>query len=69
MNRFVRSSFIPRLLKGNSQLGGSRLLNVHEYVSMDIMRSFDIPVPKGGVATTVQEATQVYKDVIGEGII
>lgn len=68
MNRLlVKSSLVPRLLKGNKLLGGTRLLNVHEYVSMDIMRSFDIPVPKGGVATTVQEATQVYKDVIGEG--
>jgi hypothetical protein len=69
MNRFVKSTLVlPKLLKGNSQLGGTRLLNVHEYVSMDIMRSFGIPVPNGGVATTVQEASQVYKNVIGEGI-
>jgi succinyl-CoA synthetase beta subunit len=34
---------------------------------MDIMRGFGIPVPKGGVATTVEEATQVYKTVVGEG--
>lgn len=34
---------------------------------MDIMRSFGVPVPKGGVATTVQEVDQVYKTVIGEG--
>lgn len=38
-----------------------------EKVSMDIMRSFGIPVPKGGVATSVEEANQVYKNVIGEG--
>jgi len=34
---------------------------------MDIMRSFQIPVPKGGVATSVEEATHVYKTIIGEG--
>lgn len=34
---------------------------------MDIMRSFGIPVPKGGVATNLEEVTQVYKTIIGEG--
>jgi len=33
---------------------------------MDIFRSCDIPVPKGGVATTSQEALKVYYDTIGE---
>ena len=55
------------LLRGPKALGGTRLLNVHEYVSMDIMRGFNIPVPKGGMATSVAEAEQVYKNVIGEG--
>ena len=49
------------------QLGGVRRLNVHEYVGMDIMRKFDIPVPKGGMGTSVDEIKQVYKDLIGEG--
>jgi succinyl-CoA synthetase beta subunit len=34
---------------------------------MEIMRGFNIPVPRGGVATSVDEVTQVYKTVIGEG--
>jgi succinyl-CoA synthetase beta subunit len=34
---------------------------------MDIMRGFGIPVPKGGMATSVEEAKQVYKTVIGDG--
>eukprot|EP01040_Poterioochromonas_malhamensis_P021446 gene21446-25880_t len=50
-----------------THLGGVRNLNVHEYAGMDIMRSFGVPVPKGGVATNVQEVEQVYKSVIGEG--
>lgn len=48
-------------------MGGARLLNVHEYVSMDIMRGFGIPVPKSAMATTVDEAKKVYKETIGEG--
>lgn len=36
-------------------------------VSMDIMRGFGIPVPKSGMATTVEDASKLYKDVIGEG--
>lgn len=50
-----------------THLGGVRNLNVHEYIGMDVMRKFGIPVPKGGVATSVQEVEQVYKNVIGEG--
>lgn len=34
---------------------------------MDVMRSFGIPTPRGGVATSVEEANQVYKTVIGDG--
>ena len=36
-------------------------------VSMDVMRGFGIPVPNGGVATSVEEASAVYKKTIGEG--
>jgi len=34
---------------------------------MDIFRGFGIPVPKSGMATSVDEAKKLYKDVIGEG--
>jgi len=62
-------AFLSRAPKVSSkiQLGGIRRLNVHEYVGMDIMRKFDIPVPKGGMGTSVDEIKQVYKDLIGEG--
>ena len=40
---------------------------MHEYVSMEIMRKFDVPVPKGGMAETVADAEKVYKSVIGDG--
>ena len=68
LSRGIRAIGINKnLLVGPSRLGGTRLLNVHEYVSMDIMRSFNIPVPRGGMATSVEEANQVYKTIIGEG--
>jgi succinyl-CoA synthetase beta subunit len=34
---------------------------------MDILRSMNVPVPRGGVASTVEEAKEVYKSKIGEG--
>jgi hypothetical protein len=34
---------------------------------MDILRGFNVPVPKGGVATSVDEAQKVYVDKIGQG--
>jgi len=40
---------------------------VHEYASMEIMRGFDIPVPKSKVAHSPDEAREVYRHVIGEG--
>lgn len=55
------------LLRTSSRIGATRQLNVHEYVSMDIMRGFGIPVPKSGMGTNVDEVNQIYKTVIGEG--
>ncbi len=34
---------------------------------MDVMRTFGIPVPKSGSATSVAEIEKVYEDVIGKG--
>jgi succinyl-CoA synthetase beta subunit len=49
------------------RLGGCRNLNVHEYVSMDVMKSSGITTPKCGVAHSVEEAEQVYNEIIGAG--
>ena len=42
-------------------------MNVHEYASMEIMNSFDIPVPRSKAASTAEEAGQIYREMIGEG--
>jgi len=44
----------------------SRNLNVHEYQSQALMRKYNISVPVGDVATSVEEAEQVAKEV-GQG--
>jgi succinyl-CoA synthetase beta subunit len=48
-------------------VGSRRFLNVHEYASMEIMRSSGIPVPKTQVAHSTKEAIEVYKSLIGAG--
>jgi len=63
----MRSSFPTGLIRASKLAGQTRRLNVHEYVSMDIMRSFGIPVPRGGMATNLEEVSQVYKTIIGDG--
>jgi succinyl-CoA synthetase beta subunit len=62
---FVRR--VPSKLKAPSSIGGRRFLNVHEYASMEVMKSFDIPVPRSKAASTAAEAGQVYREMIGEG--
>jgi len=41
-----------------------RCLNVHEYVSMDVMRGFGIPVPRGGMATNLDEVRNARRGVV-----
>jgi succinyl-CoA synthetase beta subunit len=44
-----------------------RFLNVHEHVSMELMRKFDVPVPRGAVATSPEQAEHVYRTSLGGG--
>ena len=41
-------------------LGAVRNLNVHEYISMEIMNTHGIATPKGFVASTPEEAENIY---------
>lgn len=57
------SSFLPRRLFGpacTTTVGAIRHLNVHEYISMEIMRYHDIETPECGVASTPQEAENIF---------
>lgn len=44
--------------------GQRRFLNVHEYISMGLMRGFGVPVPAGAVAATPEEAERIYSTTL-----
>jgi succinyl-CoA synthetase beta subunit len=46
--------------------GAVRFLNVHEYVSMDIMKSHGVKVPECFVATTPEEAKNIFQNKINK---
>lgn len=62
----VLSRQVPQRV-AQQQIGAVRNLNVHEYVTMDVMRKYGVTVPNTVMAESVEEAKQAYKDVIGEG--
>eukprot|EP01088_Endostelium_zonatum_P014887 TRINITY_DN3429_c0_g1_i1.p1 TRINITY_DN3429_c0_g1~~TRINITY_DN3429_c0_g1_i1.p1 ORF type:complete len:458 (-),score=136.83 TRINITY_DN3429_c0_g1_i1:214-1587(-) len=45
-----------------------RFLNVHEYLSQELMRQENIKVPRGKIAHTAEEAYQIASDFEKEGI-
>ncbi|KIX15601.1 ADP-forming succinate--CoA ligase subunit beta [Dethiosulfatarculus sandiegensis] len=44
-------------------------MNVHEYQAKELMRSFGIPVPEGGIATSADEAYEVAKSLGGGPVV
>jgi succinyl-CoA synthetase beta subunit len=46
--------------------GQRRFLNVHEYISMDLMKEYGVPVPKGAVASTPAEAESIAATMLGK---
>jgi len=42
-----------------------RRFNIHEYQSMELMKDFNIPIPKNAVVKTVEDAVRVHKDEMG----
>ena len=41
-------------------LGGIRNLNVHEYISMELLHKNKIPTPKAYAVTTPEQAESIY---------
>jgi len=41
-------------------------MKIHEYQAKEILRSYNVPVPEGKVAFTVEEAVQVAKEIGGK---
>ncbi|HNF94745.1 MAG TPA: acetate--CoA ligase family protein, partial [Anaerolineales bacterium] len=44
-------------------------MKLHEYQSKNIFSKFGIPIPKGRVATTAQEAKQIAEELGGRVVI
>ena len=49
-----------------SRLGGVRCLNVHEYISMEIMQSHGIQTPACKVASTPEEAEDAFLNTLNQ---
>ena len=44
-------------------------MKVHEYQAKEILRSYGVPVPKGGVAETPEEARKIAEEIGGKVIV
>lgn len=40
--------------------GAVRFLNVHEYISMELLKDHGVPTPEAYVASTASEAENIY---------
>ncbi len=41
-------------------------MKIHEYQAKEILRSYGVPVPRGGVAETPEEAKKVAEEIGGK---
>jgi len=63
----VGSAARPALRKLDA--GQARALNIHEYLSHDLMKEYGINTPKGGVASTPEQAARVATDLGTEVVV
>lgn len=64
----------PRLLQHANQLkriphNQRRCLSLHEYQAQDLLAKYEIPVPKGRLATSAVEVANQIKVFGGQGVI
>jgi succinyl-CoA synthetase beta subunit len=48
---------------------GKRYLSLHEHYSMNLLRRYEVPVPKGSVAKTGEQAYEVAKQLNSEDMV
>jgi succinyl-CoA synthetase beta subunit len=44
-------------------------MKIHEYQAKEVLKTFGVPVPKGGLATTPEEAEKIAKDLGGTVVV
>ena len=57
----LRQPSVPVAL-GAAATAPVRWLNLHEHISLDIMRQYGVPVPRSKVAFTPDEAEAIYEE-------
>jgi succinyl-CoA synthetase beta subunit len=53
----------------DNMLTFKRFLSIHEYLSMNLLKEAKVPVPRGFVCKTVQEATDAAKKIGGNDLV
>ena len=46
-----------------------RCLSIHEYQAQHLLAQYEVPVPRGSLATTAAEAANLIDDFGGQGVI
>jgi len=59
-------SLAARSNKPKASIGAVRFLNVHEYISMDLMKSHGIKTPECYVAETPEEAEHIFTNSLNK---
>lgn len=52
-----------------SILGQRRCLSIHEYQAQHLLAQYQVPVPRGWLATTPAEVAQYLDEIGGRGVI
>ena len=65
--RTSTSKLLPNHVLPASTTQAVRYLNVHEYISMEIMNQFNISTPKSYAATSADEAEHIYESKMTSG--
>jgi hypothetical protein len=66
-NRSGSSAFRRMIMpSGATTTTALRYLNVHEYISMEIMKAHGIQVPESHVASTPEEAIHIFTNILNK---
>jgi succinyl-CoA synthetase beta subunit len=54
---------------GNNQSTENSIMNIHEYQAKELFRKFDIPIPRGRVAFSVDEAKEIAAELAVSAVV
>ena len=65
--RTTTSKLLPKHVLPSASSQTVRYLNLHEYISMEIMNQYNISTPKSYAATSADEAEHIYETKMTSG--